>query len=665
MSLNQGHLDDPSSLLAAIVASSQDAILSESLDGIVTSWNAAAQRIFGYSAAEMIGRPISRLFPEAQADDFHAILATVRRGERIDHYETKRKTKSGRLIDVSLTISPIHDARGRIVGASKIARDITERKRAEARFEAHAATTRILSEVSPKQAGTEAVLRELCRRFDWRVGGLWLAGHDRTSLALDQVWDEGGPGPPLHLSEGKARTLRPGQGLSGRAWASASVLFEGPGPGEPSAPGDGDPQRSSRPFAVAFPMVFERDAIGVMEFAGDRDRSQEPGIGEFLLTIGRQVAQFLERKRAEEALRASQERIDLISDCGILNICLFADDGRVLDANDSFLELVGFSRAELERGIVRWDCLTPPEGRERARLALEMLRETGRIPPHEAEYQRPDGSRFWGLFGGAAYDDRDQGVGFVIDITDRKRAERDREHLLARLSEADRLKDEFLAMLSHELRNPLAAIGTAVELLEAAPDNPDHRLWAMEVLDRQVRMLGHLLDELLDASRVTQGKIALKKRVIDASEIIRNAVETVTDLLDDREHSLEVSLDRGLLVEADETRLEQIVVNLLSNALKYTDSGGLIRVEARREGPEVVCAVRDSGIGIPPEKLPSMFELFVQGDRSVSRTEGGLGIGLTLVKSLTEMHSGVVQAHSEGPGKGSEFVIRLPAAKDD
>ena len=183
----------------------------------------------------------------------------------------------------------------------------------------------------------------------------------------------------------------------------------------------------------------------------------------------------------------------------------------------------------------------------------------------------------------------------VGQFLERNRVEEERERLLARLTQADRLKDEFLAMLSHELRNPLAAIGTAVELLDMAFDDPDQRSWAMEVVERQVQNLTHLMDDLLDVSRVTRGKILLKKRVVDASEIVRQAVETVGEFLDDREHALELSLDPGLWVEADPTRLEQIIVNLLTNAVKYTESGGLIRVEAFREDRDVVCIVRDSG----------------------------------------------------------------------
>ncbi len=223
-------------------------------------------------------------------------------------------------------------------------------------------------------------------------------------------------------------------------------------------------------------------------------------------------------------------------------------------------------------------------------------------------------------------------------------------------------KDEFLAMLAHELRNPLAAIRNAVAL-GSDPADASEIEWAMEVINRQMRHLSRLIDDLLDMSRITQGKVQLRKEFLDAAAVLNSAVESVRPLMEERGHELTVALRPGTLhTEADPTRLEQIVVNLLSNAAKYTEKNGEISLRARREDDEVVIRVRDNGAGIPPEKLPQMFELFAQGDRTLARSEGGLGIGLTLVRSLAEMHGGRAEAYSEGIGKGSEFVVRLPAS---
>ena len=241
----------------------------------------------------------------------------------------------------------------------------------------------------------------------------------------------------------------------------------------------------------------------------------------------------------------------------------------------------------------------------------------------------------------------------------RDRAEAD----AAKLADADRHKNEFLAMLAHELRNPLAAIRNAVEVAARSGTKEDLE-WSRDVTARQVGNFAHLIDDLLDVSRITEGKIQLRKELIDAAPVIRHAVEAVRPLVEERKHELLLSFtSTDLRLEADPTRLEQILVNLLTNAAKYTPSGGRIQLIAGVEGDEVVFRVRDNGVGIPPELLPRMFDLFAQGDRSLARSEGGLGIGLTLVRSLAELHGGTVTATSDGPGKGSEFVVRLPAAE--
>lgn len=238
--------------------------------------------------------------------------------------------------------------------------------------------------------------------------------------------------------------------------------------------------------------------------------------------------------------------------------------------------------------------------------------------------------------------------------------------LYAELRDSDRRKDEFLAMLGHEIRNPLSAIGNGAQLLRTPGLGDDARDWARDVITRQVGQLTQLIDDLLNASRVSQGKVELRKRRIEIVPALLNAADAVRPLLDERGHRLETSFQPAdLAIDADPVRLEQIVVNLLNNAAKYTDPGGRIALSAYRDADSVVISVRDNGTGIPPEELPRMFELFVQGKRSLGRSEGGLGIGLTLVKSLAELHGGSISASSEGRGLGSEFTVRLPAATSE
>ncbi|HEU5117967.1 MAG TPA: ATP-binding protein, partial [Isosphaeraceae bacterium] len=241
------------------------------------------------------------------------------------------------------------------------------------------------------------------------------------------------------------------------------------------------------------------------------------------------------------------------------------------------------------------------------------------------------------------------------DISQQRRMEDERR-------EAERRKDEFLAMLAHELRNPLASISNATQLFGTVETVQDLE-WAKEVILRQIQHLSRLIDDLLDVSRITRGKIQLQEEEIALAPVVRSAIEVVRPILQERKHEWTVSLEPNLWLRADPLRLEQILVNLLSNAVKYTDAGGRIEVSATSEGEALVIKVRDNGIGIPARLIPHVFDLFVQGDRSAARTEGGLGIGLTLVQKLTQMHAGSVSVASEGPGKGTEFTVRLPALK--
>ncbi len=232
------------------------------------------------------------------------------------------------------------------------------------------------------------------------------------------------------------------------------------------------------------------------------------------------------------------------------------------------------------------------------------------------------------------------------------------------LVEADCRKDEFLAMLAHELRNPLAPIQNAVAVLKGLAHVPPEGQRATAIIERQAHQARKLVDDLLDVSRIRQGKIKLQKEPLELAEVIAQAVEQSRPLMEARKHRLTVNcLDEPIRLEADATRLTQVVVNLLNNAAKYTNEGGHIWLTVERRQREVVLRVRDDGIGITPAMLPRVFDLFAQADRALRKSQGGLGIGLTLVRRLVEMHGGTVQACSEGSGKGSEFVVRLPTAE--
>jgi PAS domain S-box-containing protein len=289
---------------------------------------------------------------------------------------------------------------------------------------------------------------------------------------------------------------------------------------------------------------------------------------------------------------------------------------------------------------------------------LAMAREHGRFED-EGQRLRKNGSAFWAhVLVTPLYDSHGALFGYAKvtrDLTDRKRVEA--------LERAERQTSEFLAMLAHELRNPLAPISNALHLLTRKPAADATEEWLRQVLQRQAGQMSRLVDDLMDVSRITRSAISLSRKPVDARHVVRVAADASLQWMEARRHALALDLpDEALVLDGDETRLVQVVQNLLDNAAKYTPQGGRVEVRARREGTAIIISVRDNGVGMEADMLAAAFELFRQGDRALDRPEGGLGVGLTLVQRLVKLHGGSVEARSAGPGTGSELIVRLPAA---
>jgi len=254
--------------------------------------------------------------------------------------------------------------------------------------------------------------------------------------------------------------------------------------------------------------------------------------------------------------------------------------------------------------------------------------------------------------------------GIGIDTTTRRRSEDELRRENAELTEADRRKDEFLAVLAHELRNPLAPIKNSVTMLKARPMPDEQTAWARDAVERQVDLMARLLDDLLDVSSMAREKLELRKERVELAHVVDTAVGRSRPLIDAAGHELTISVpSEPVYVDADPVRLAQVLANLLDNAAKYTERGGHIRLSANVEGRELVISVKDDGIGIAEEHLPRLFDMFAQTTSALRRAQGGLGIGLSLARALVELHGGSVMAYSEGPGRGSEFMVRLPLAR--
>jgi two-component system, chemotaxis family, CheB/CheR fusion protein len=499
--------DQVSAHLAALVTSSSDAIISKDLDGIVTSWNEGANLVFGYTSDEMVGQSIRRLIPaDIQAEeDF--ILSRIGAGERIEHYETVRLRKDGTKIDVSLTISPVKDSSGRIIGASKIAHDVTEQRR----------------------------IQDALRESQDRLLGLINSAMDAVIVvdARQQI-----------------------------------VLFN------PAAE-----QMFGCPAAEA---------------------------------VGSPLDRFI--------------------------------PASVREAHRRHIEKFGSTGATTRRmGQLG---------------ALSGVRANGDEFPIEASisHMESGGEKLFTVI--------------LRDISERKAAEAERETLLARerelrraAEESNRLKDEFLATMSHELRNPLNVIlGYSELLLRTEEFRKSSQLAQMgEALRRNALAQSHLIRDLLDLSRLRSGKLALNAETISVITAINNAVETVRADAAAKQIEIQIEVpDGALFVEGDLLRLEQIIWNLLTNAVKFTPAGGRIVLRAIREAEDVVLSVTDTGQGIDAEFLPHVFEMFRQADASTSRAQSGMGIGLALVRQLVELHGGRVEAKSAGVGQGTCFTVWLP-----
>jgi PAS domain S-box-containing protein len=372
------------------------------------------------------------------------------------------------------------------------------------------------------------------------------------------------------------------------------------------------------------------------------------------------------RVRARDALQLQARVIESMQE----GVSVFDASGVIRYTNPAEDRMFGYAPGEL-----RGRPVTALSAEPLAAIAQQVARVAEALRAHgvwagEFENVRKDGTRFTTAahitpieLGG-----REHWVCVQQDVTERKRTEAERDALLRReraaraeAEAANRAKDEFLAMLGHELRNPLAPIATALELLRLQGDGSLGPELAM--IERQLRHVQRLVDDLLDVSRITRGKIELARRPAALARIVADAIEGASPLLERRKHRLVVDVPDDLVVDGDPTRLTQVVANLLTNAAKFTPEQGRIEVSAAREGDDgVALRVRDTGAGIAPELLPNVFDLFTQGQRQLDRAQGGLGIGLTLVRNLVEAHGGTVEARSDGPGKGAEFVIRLPAA---
>jgi PAS domain S-box-containing protein len=378
---------------------------------------------------------------------------------------------------------------------------------------------------------------------------------------------------------------------------------------------------------------------------------------EGLILLAREISG---RKRAEETLRESEARFRFLAETIPSLVWTAAPDDTITYVNSHLREFYG-SEMPLDT-LKSTELLIYPDDIQRCAPLWAASLQEGK--PYEVEIRciGADGTSRWYITRAVPQKDASGRVlawfGISTDIHELKLVQE-------RLREADSRKDEFLAMLAHELRNPLAPIRNCIYLLGALGGGDPSRVRVLEIMERQVNQMVRLVGDLLEVSRITRGKIELRKERIDLATVLKSAVETSQPLIDAAHHTLKVDMPPGLMfLDADPVRLGQVIANLLNNSAKYTEDGGRIWLSAKREGQEAVVSVRDTGLGISPQMLPRVFNVFTQATQTLSSSQGGLGIGLTLAKHLTQLHGGRIEGCSEGIGKGSEFIVRLPLAEE-
>jgi PAS domain S-box-containing protein len=490
--------DGAAAMLAAIVDSSNDPIFRETLEGIITSWNRGAEQMFGYSAAEAIGQHVTLIIPPELHAEEEDVLSHLHRGEKIDHYETLRQAKDGRKLNILLTVSPIRDRRGRIIGISKVAHDITARKQAD---------------------------------------------EERERLA--------------------------------------AII----------------------------------------------DSSDDAIVGKTL-------------------------------------------EGIITSWNRGAEQMFGYSAAEAIGQHIT--LIIPPELHAEEDDVLAHLRRGEKIDHYETVRQAKDGRKLnISLTVSPIRDGRGRIIGaskVARDITARKQADQELERLIAReeaarrtAEDANRLKDDFLATVSHELRNPLNSIVGWAALLRSNKLDEEKSERAVEAILRAAHAQDQIIGDLLDVARIINGRLRLDIRPLQLIKVLQGAIETMRPAIEAKQIRLQTTLDPAASpLAGDPTRLKQVFWNLLSNAVKFTSTHGRIQILLQRINSHIEVVVSDTGIGIEPRFLPYVFDRFRQSDSGTSRQRSGLGLGLAIVRSLVELHGGTVRADSKGPGQGASFTVSLP-----
>ncbi len=616
----------------------------------VSWWSKEAERLFGWCAAEVIGKhpyDWQFVFPE-DVEVVNSIIALFTAGkEKSNIAKNRNYTKNGSVINCEWYNSVLLDESGNLLSLLSLVLDVTERQRAESERYRSEQEFKALAENSP----------DIIARFDKELRHLYV------NPVIEKV-----TGIPREKFIGKTNAELGFPPEINVFWQERlKHIFE-------------TALESSLEFDFSSPSGTRYYQSRVVpEFALD-------GSVESILSITRDLTEY---KLAQSALQKSETRFRSVFESKMIAMGFWDKNGDVTDVNDAFLELIGYTRADFIANKLHWQDITPPEDISGDPQNCQESSDLSLWGNYEKEYIRKDGSRISVLFGRASFEDTlSGGVFFALDLTERKQLENRLRQQAEELGQANRIKDEFLAVLSHELRSPLNPILGWAKLLRTRKFDEATTARAIETIERNAKIQTQLIEDLLDVSRIMQGKISLNKSRVNLKSTIEAAIETVSLAAEAKSIEIQRAIDPNLgLVSGDPSRLQQVVWNLLSNAIKFTSEGG--RVEIRLEKLQIEdlrlqieegkiqskilnlkseisyaqLTVSDTGKGIRSDFLPYVFDYFRQADSSSTRKHGGLGLGLAIVRRLVELHGGTVCAESPGEGLGATFTVKLPLLK--